>query len=136
MSRSSTDTILSLIGSSAFAVGLAACGGGAADTGQTGAASSAVTLISPGTENSAVHLRWFPRDSDLTYSVKLRHSEGAALDQFQIEPSGCTSVATAGFTSGVCAVELPLSDPSSFEIQIEAQSDSAPAATKFVRIRR
>ena len=109
--------------------GLVSCGGSDSSN-QTSSeldntSQNFVTLISPGTENKLIHLRWFPQDTDISYAVKFRRLDRSVIDRFTIEPVGCTSAARSGFTSGICTVDLPMNQPADFEVVIEAENGNA-----------
>lgn len=108
-----------------FCCALVCCGGSGADNQTSSDAvssvSSFVTLISPGTETQLIHLRWFPQNTDIGYAVKFRRRNHSTIDRFKIEPAGCTSEATTGYTSGVCTIDLPINEPTEFEVLVEAE---------------
>ncbi len=88
------------------------CGGEAAGNEvAVSGSSSAVSVIAPGSERRLVRLRWFPADSDRRYQVKMRRNGNSGAgswseDSFEIEPTGCTSAARSGVTSGICVYDL------------------------------
>ena len=124
-----------------------ASGGSGEMNRQNGSGPIAISLVTPGSELNTVRIRWFPNDSDLGYTIKfhkvnsagVRSSvEDSPVDEFGIEPTGCTSAAVSGYTSGVCVFDLTTTTPAAIEIQIEAEtitrSGAGRSSSNFFRV--